>query len=806
MSNRNFDYRVATQRRADRVIAQNIYSYQQSGLSPISNPLTSSASPQRVGQFNSGIQTTFYKGLTGGSYMGSIGGTANYILSTEELAAVTETITSIPAGNSPAVEPSAPPAVVPSPPTDLRIEADYESAIIQFTEGFNGNSPIINYQFTIDEGLTFQLFDPPQVTSPITISGLTSGITTYNIALKAVNSVGVSEVSEYVFAIPIVAPSPPTDLSGIPGDGQVTILFNTGFNGNSPIINYQYSIDNGLTFTEFDPANTTNELTIYGLTNSTTYQIQLKAMNAFGASSASATVSAIPSTLPSPPTDLLATPGNGQVTISFTPGSNGGSQITNYQYSIDNGDTFNVFNPEDAASPVTIYGLTNGTTYQIKLKAVNAAGIGSESDTVSATPSTVPSPPTGLSATPGDGQVTISFTPGFNGGSDITNYQYSTNNGTSFTAFSPADSASPVTITGLTNGTTYQIKLKAVNANGASSASTPVSATPSGVPSPPTNLEAVPGNTSAYILFTAGNDGGSAITNYEYSTDGGNTFTACNPAQTQSPITIDGLSTTTTYTIVLKAVNAIGSSNPSTSVSVTTQANTLNTTDLIVNLNAADSNSYPGSGTAWTNLASGGLYSATLNNTPTFNSANPKALVFNGTDEYAEIANATAIQPSVGRALTAQIWAKVNSGFTPGDGLISKQYWSPSYDGYSLSLNTNNSVVLNMNGSSVNGNYSSGNNVFTTDTWALYTIVVRFGGGSANPSYAYVSTRRVVSANNGETGIPTNTAPIQIPRGIQNSTFNFAPADIGAFYYYSRALTQQEIIQNFDATRARFSV
>ena len=92
-------------------------------------------------------------------------------------------------------------------------------------------------------------------------------------------------------------------------------------------------------------------------------------------------------------------------------------------------------------------------------------------------PSTTPSAPTSLSATAGDGQATISFTAGSNGGSAITNYKYSTD-GTTDTPLSPADSSSPITIPGLTNGTNYTIYLKAVNSNGDSSASSSVSVTP----------------------------------------------------------------------------------------------------------------------------------------------------------------------------------------------------------------------------------------------------------------------------------------------------------------------------------------
>jgi len=89
----------------------------------------------------------------------------------------------------------------------------------------------------------------------------------------------------------------------------------------------------------------------------------------------------------------------------------------------------------------------------------------------------VPNAPTSLSSTAGNGEVTIAFTAGSNGNSAITNYKYSTN-GTTYTALSPADTTSPVTISGLTNGTSYTIYLKAVNAIGDSVASSSVSATP----------------------------------------------------------------------------------------------------------------------------------------------------------------------------------------------------------------------------------------------------------------------------------------------------------------------------------------
>jgi hypothetical protein len=92
--------------------------------------------------------------------------------------------------------------------------------------------------------------------------------------------------------------------------------------------------------------------------------------------------SGIPNT-PAAPTSLIATAGDGQATISFTAGSSGASAITNYEYSLD-GTTYSSIGA--ASSPVTVTGLTNGTTYSIYLRAVNTQGSGTASSSVSVTP------------------------------------------------------------------------------------------------------------------------------------------------------------------------------------------------------------------------------------------------------------------------------------------------------------------------------------------------------------------------------------------------------------------------------------
>ena len=92
---------------------------------------------------------------------------------------------------------------------------------------------------------------------------------------------------------------------------------------------------------------------------------------------------------PAAPTALSAAPGYGQAMVSFTPGFDGGSPVTNYEYSLNPVDaepTWIPFDPPVTDSPVMITGLTNGQTYSIALRAVNAVGAGAASARVTVTP------------------------------------------------------------------------------------------------------------------------------------------------------------------------------------------------------------------------------------------------------------------------------------------------------------------------------------------------------------------------------------------------------------------------------------
>ena len=453
------------------------------------------------------------------------------------------------------------PLSLPQPPRLLSLSVADSAFYIYFIEGSNGGSPITNYEISIN-GVTFSPLSPESTSSPLFIGGFANGAT-YTLYFRSINHLGSSLTSTSIIGTPGTTPLEPTSLVLTPANTSMSIAFTPGYDGGAYISNYEYS-SNGSPYTPFSPAQTGSPVLFSNLTNGVSYSISLKAVNEFGSSPASSTVTGIPARYPDPPTSLVATSSNSSIGISFVAGATNGTPIINYKYSID-GSNFTPFSPAVTASPVRISGLSNGTLYTVYLEAVNSIGSSYPSAPVTATPATVPSPPTSLVATPSNMSISISFSNGDTGGNPLSNYKYSTD-GTIYTLFSPAQTTSPVLVTGLSNGSLYTVYLQAVNGVGSSTPAGPVSANPVTFPSPPTSLVATPSNTSISISFSNADTGGRAISNYEYSTDGSN-YTLFSPAVTTSPVLITGLSNGTSYTVYLQAVTSFGSSTPAGPVS-----------------------------------------------------------------------------------------------------------------------------------------------------------------------------------------------------------------------------------------------
>jgi hypothetical protein len=153
---------------------------------------------------------------------------------------------------------------------------------------------------------------------------------------------------------------------------------------------------------------------------------------------------------------------NASASIAFTPGEGGGLPNSYRATSTPGG-----FTGTASSSPITVSGLQSATAYTFSVTGTNNFGTSAGSiNSNSITANTIPQVPgTPVAAYASNTSVTLTFTAGATGGSSITNYKYSTD-GTNYIALSPAQTSSPLTITGLTAFTNYTFYIKAVNTNG----------------------------------------------------------------------------------------------------------------------------------------------------------------------------------------------------------------------------------------------------------------------------------------------------------------------------------------------------
>ena len=277
-------------------------------------------------------------------------------------------------------------------------------------------------------------------------------------------------------------PGAPTIASVTSGPGQIAVSWLAPNNsGSPPITDYlvKYSSNSGTTWTNFPhPVSTATSLTVTGLTNGTSHVIKVIAKSALGIGPPSAnSLPSTPATVPGAPTILSTVPSAGKIAVAWTvPASTGGSNITDYvvKISTNSGTTWTrVTRPVSAALSHTITGLAGGASYWIKVIAKNAFGISPPSvNAVSVAAATVPGKPTAVVAVSGNALLAVTWAAPMNtGGSPITDYlvKYSSNSGATWKNFiHPPLTASPLTVTGLTNDTSYVIKVIAKNAIGIS--------------------------------------------------------------------------------------------------------------------------------------------------------------------------------------------------------------------------------------------------------------------------------------------------------------------------------------------------
>ena len=277
-----------------------------------------------------------------------------------------------------------------------------------------------------------------------------------------------------------------------------------------------------------------------------------------------ALVDSVPNKFPDPPSSVTAALVSGQVRVSFSPPAYAGtSPITSYTV-ISNPGGIRV---TGSSSPITVTGLTLGSTYTFTVIATNSGGSSAPSaPSNSVATASVPDAPTEVYGEAGNEAITVYFTdPSSDGGSTILDYRI-TGYQTDISFGSVLGTGSPVTYGSLTNGTAYTFTVAARNALGYSAESAPSDPViPATFPDAPTDLYVIPTIGGSLIYFTAPYDGGAAITNYQYSTDGGSGWSYA--GVTTSPVTVVGLSVGSVYSVKLRAQNVIDFGTASAAVS-----------------------------------------------------------------------------------------------------------------------------------------------------------------------------------------------------------------------------------------------
>lgn len=196
------------------------------------------------------------------------------------------------------------------------------------------------------------------------------------------------------------SPGAPTGLTGTPSDQQMALTWTAPtVDGGTSITDYvvQYKLAVASTWTTFtDGVSTSTSATVTGLTNLSSYNFRVAAKNSVGTGAYGASFTGTPENIIYPPsqiTDLAGTAGDTQVVLTWTAPAANGASITDYvvQYKLTSSGTWLTFSDGTSASTgATVTGLTNSSSYDFRVAAVNSAGTGTYSDTSTATPYAIP--------------------------------------------------------------------------------------------------------------------------------------------------------------------------------------------------------------------------------------------------------------------------------------------------------------------------------------------------------------------------------------------------------------------------------
>ena len=228
--------------------------------------------------------------------------------------------------------------------------------------------------------------------------------------------------------------------------------------------------------------------------------------------------------------------------------------------------------------------------------------------------------------------------------------------------------------------------------------------------------------------------------------------------------------------------------------------NIIRDSSLVLELDAADRNSYPGSGTTWRDLTANNN-TGSLTNGPTFSSANLGSIVFDGTNDYVDTVNTGTTFQFANVTFTVSLWIKTSAT----SGVIISKGATASTAGWMFQFDSAGTVSGTTKGSDGTNTYNrSSTATVNNNTWrnivAVYTTNTTTLG--SNTTSIYIDG--VLSNGTGTLGglvYATTTDTIQIGR---RPTGAYWSGSVSNIQIYNRALSATEILQNYNATKSRF--
>src|SRR5580693_6736938 len=373
-------------------------------------------------------------------------------------------------------------ASVPSAPTSLTVTPGSTGATLKWTASASGSPTSYNiYRGTATDGeATTPVATVSGTTTTFTDSGLTNGKTYfYNVAAN--NSVGVSPDSNEVSVSPgstTTAPPAPTGLTANPADSSIDLTWNPSAGATGYSI-YRGTAPGGEGATPVG-TTTSDSFTDTGLTNGTGYYYTVTATNTGGASAKTAETNTVPTAAvvtPPVPFGVVVTTASGQIHLQWTFEENATSYRI-YRSTTPGGEGATPLATVTSSS-YTDSAVTSGVTYYYEITALTGTTESARSSEYSANTSgtsTAPPTPAGLTASTGNGAVTLAWTASA-GATSYSIYRGTAAGGEGTTPVGTSTTTS-FTDTGLTNGTTYYYEVSASNSAGTSALSSEVSATP----------------------------------------------------------------------------------------------------------------------------------------------------------------------------------------------------------------------------------------------------------------------------------------------------------------------------------------